>query len=129
MAEILRTRGSENAAQTFKERGHGAYLAGAWSLASAGVIKDWQEAMHYAEEPAKGTKKQWMGQLELAWSADTRKADMQKVVDELSDKISYCTSTWGERKRKDEPRDVTKSQRRRANSAISSCGNASATRA
>lgn len=39
-----------------------------------------------------------------------------------------CTSTWGERKRKDEPRDVTKSQRRRANSTISSCGNASATK-
>ncbi len=92
MAEVLLVTGSESAAQTFKENANGAYLSGAWLLASTGVIKNWQEAMHYAEEPAKSTKYQWMAQLELALTDAQKKT----VLDALGTKIDYCVSTFME---------------------------------
>lgn len=96
IGQILESQGSKDAAEAFQEQGNGTYLAGAWLLASLGIIKDWQEAMHYVQEPANSTKRLWMGRYELSLT-DAQKLQLIKNISKTAE---ICISTWGEYQKK-----------------------------
>lgn len=88
---ILIKEDRPNLSVTTHELGLGAAASGAWTLASLGVIKDWQAAQGFVNERRNSEKTHWLALLE-----DIKSPNWNSSFDDLTQEIQLCQDVYGE---------------------------------
>lgn len=83
VAEIHEMTDAPALAQQTRETANGAEIASAWLISSMGVIKDWQNALKYAEGTASSEKLRWKAMFE-------KPTDPNEIISQLTDEMKKC---------------------------------------